>query len=44
LPKGLPISLVAAISGNSPRIVEKQYAQWIASRQEAINASIKAKS
>jgi integrase/recombinase XerD len=42
LSKGIPVSEVAAILGNSPRIVEKHYSQWISSRQEAINAAVKA--
>lgn len=42
LSKGVPVSEVAAILGNSPRIVEKHYSQWISSRQEALNAAVKA--
>lgn len=42
LAKGVPVSEVAAILGNSPRIVEKHYSQWISSRQDAINAAVKA--
>ena len=42
LAKGVPVSEVAAILGNSPRIVEKHYSQWISSRQEAINVAVKA--
>jgi integrase/recombinase XerD len=42
LSKGVPVSEVAAILGNSPRIVEKHYSQWISARQDAINAAVKA--
>ena len=42
LSRGVPVSEVAAILGNSPRIVEKHYSQWISARQEAINAAVKA--
>ncbi|HEX4310101.1 MAG TPA: tyrosine-type recombinase/integrase [Acidobacteriaceae bacterium] len=37
LSKGVPVSEVAAILGNSPRIVEKTYNQFIQSRQDALN-------
>ncbi|HKF48343.1 MAG TPA: tyrosine-type recombinase/integrase [Terracidiphilus sp.] len=40
LSKGVPVSEVAAILGNSPRIVEKHYSQWISTRQEAINRAV----
>jgi len=36
LSKGVPVSEVAAILGNSVRIVEKHYAQWFESRQTAL--------
>ncbi len=42
LSKGVPVSEVAAILGNSPRIVEKHYSQWISSRQESVNTAVKA--
>jgi Phage integrase family len=42
LSKGVPVSEVAAILGNSPRIVEKHYSQWISSRQAAIDSAVKA--
>jgi hypothetical protein len=42
LSKGVPVSEVAAILGNSPRIVEKHYSQWIQARQDAIEKAIKA--
>jgi integrase/recombinase XerD len=41
LSKGVPVSEVAAILGNSPRIVEKHYSQWISSRQTALEAAVK---
>jgi integrase len=41
LSKGVPVSEVAAILGNSPRIVEKHYSQWISTRQTAIDAAVK---
>jgi len=40
LSKGVPVSEVAAILGNSPRIVEKHYSQWIQARQDAVNAAV----
>jgi len=42
LSKGVPVSEVAAILGNSPRIVEKHYSQWISTRQDAINRAVMA--
>ncbi len=42
LSRGVPVSEVAAILGNSPRIVEKHYSQWIQSRQAAINSAVMA--
>lgn len=42
LSKGTPVSQVADILGNSPRIVEKHYSQWISSRQDALNEAMKA--
>ncbi len=41
LSKGVPVSEVAAILGNSARIVEKHYSQWIESRQAAMNEAVK---
>jgi integrase/recombinase XerD len=41
LSKGVPVSEVAAILGNSPRIVEKHYSQWIETRQKAIDNAVK---
>ncbi len=41
LSKGVPVSEVAAILGNSPRIVEKHYSQWIQARQESLNAAVR---
>ena len=42
LSKGVPVSEVAAILGNSPRIIEKHYSQWIHARQDSVNAAVKA--
>jgi integrase len=41
LSKGTPVSQVADILGNSPRIIEKHYSQWISSRQDALNEAVK---
>ena len=41
LSKGVPVSEVAAILGNSPRIIEKHYSQWIQARQTALEAAVK---
>ena len=41
LSKGVPVSEVAAILGNSVRVVEKHYAQWIESRQMALEEAVK---
>jgi site-specific recombinase XerD len=41
LSKGVPVSEVAAILGNSARIIERHYAQWIESRQVAIDLAVK---
>ncbi len=40
LSRGVPVSEVAAILGNSPRIIEKHYSQWIQSRQDSINKAV----
>jgi integrase/recombinase XerD len=42
LSKGIPVSEVAAILGNSPRIVEKHYNQFIQSRQQALDRYVEA--
>jgi integrase/recombinase XerD len=42
LSKGVAISEVAAILGNSPHIIEKHYSQWISSRQDSLNAAVRA--
>jgi len=42
LSKGVPVSEVAAILGNSPRIIEKHYSQWIQARQDSLNAAVQA--
>lgn len=42
LSKGVPVSEVAAILGNSPRIVEKHYSHWISTRQAAIDTAVRA--
>lgn len=42
LSKGVPVSEVAAILGNSPRIIEKHYSQWIQARQDSLNAAVRA--
>ncbi len=39
---GVPLELVAAALGNSVRIVEKHYAPWVKSRQDALESAIKA--
>jgi len=40
LSNGVPVSEVAAILGNSPRIVEKHYSQWIESRQRSLDLAV----
>jgi integrase/recombinase XerD len=42
LSKGISVSEVAAILGNTPRIVERSYSHWIAQRQDALNEAVKA--
>ncbi len=42
LSNGIPVSEVAAIAGNTPRVIERAYNQWIQGRQEALNAAVKA--
>jgi integrase len=41
LSNGIPISEVAAIAGNSPRIIERHYNQFVQSRQDRINEAVK---
>jgi integrase len=41
LSKGVPVSEVAAILGNSPRIVERHYSQWIDARQSSLDKAVK---
>jgi integrase/recombinase XerC len=41
LSKGVPLSEVAAIAGNSPRIIEKNYNQWVQQRQQSINSAVR---
>ncbi len=41
LERGVLVEHVAAILGNSPAIVYKHYAPWIASRQKALDAAVK---
>lgn len=41
LSKGVPVSEVAAILGNSPRIVEKHYSHWIKARQDSLDSRVK---
>lgn len=41
LSKGVPVSEVAAILGNSPRIVDKHYSQWIQTRQNAVDVAVR---
>jgi hypothetical protein len=40
LSKGVPVSEVAAILGNSLRILEKHYSQWIETRQKAVDEGV----
>ena len=42
LSAGIPISEVAAIAGNSPRIIERHYNQFIKSRQDRLDLALKA--
>jgi site-specific recombinase XerD len=41
LEKGVTVEQVAAILGNSPAIVYKHYAPWVASRQRALDDAVK---
>lgn len=40
LEKGITVEHVAAILGNSPAIIYKHYAPWVASRQKALDAAV----
>jgi integrase len=40
LSRGVPVSEVAAILGNSPRVVEQTYSQFIVQRQKAIDRAV----
>lgn len=42
LSRGVSVTDVAAILGNSPRIVEKHYSQWIKGRQTALDLAVQA--
>jgi integrase/recombinase XerD len=42
LNRGVPVEAVAALLGNSPAIVLKHYAPWVASRQAALDAAVMA--
>ena len=42
LSNGIPVSEVAAIVGNSPRVIEQSCSQWYKRRQDKINESMKA--
>lgn len=42
LSKGVPVSEVAAILGNSPPVAEKHRSQWIKSRQGALTEAVTA--
>lgn len=42
LSKGVSVTEVAAILGNSSRIVEKHYAQWIEARQKSLDVAVRA--
>jgi integrase len=39
--RGIPVSEVAAIVGNSPRIIEQHYSQWCQQRANVLNAAVK---
>lgn len=41
LSRGIPVSEVAALVGNSPRIIEKHYNQWCQGRADALEAAVK---
>jgi integrase len=42
LSSGIPVSEVAAIVGNSPRVIEQSYSQWCKKRQDVLNEAVKA--
>jgi hypothetical protein len=41
LENGASLETVAAILGNTARIVEKHYAAWVKSRQSALEAAVR---
>lgn len=41
LEKGVPVETVAALLGNSPKIVMKHYAPWVKSRQVALESAVR---
>jgi integrase len=41
LSRGVPVSEVAAVAGNSPRVIEKHYSHWCQTRADALNAAVK---
>lgn len=41
LQKGVPMDAVAALLGNSVKVVEKHYAPWVKSRQDALEQAVK---
>jgi integrase len=41
LSHGVPVSEVAAVVGNSPRIIEQHYSQWCEGRAEKLNSAVK---
>ena len=41
LSHGVPIEVVAAILGNSVKVVERHYAPWVQQRQDALEAAVK---
>jgi site-specific recombinase XerD len=42
LEKGVPVETVAALLGNSPKVVSKHYSPWVAVRQRALEAAVRA--
>jgi integrase len=40
LMNGIPVSEVAALAGNSPRILEKHYSQWCQGRADVLNEKV----
>ena len=39
--RGVPIEVVAAILGNSVKVVERHYSPWVQQRQDALEAAVK---